>query len=268
MNDEKRQESFYIQEKLFDENTSQLNKYQDLIIGQRGFWKLVRYELILLLSSWVPGALGLFLRSKLYPFLLGACGKGVVFGCNVVLRHPHKIRLGDNIIIDDNCVLDAKGDKNAGIDIADGVFVGRNSILYTKDGDIVLGRNVNISFNCEIFSGKRVAVGENVQIAAYTYLNGGDHSFDRTDIPIMHQARSGTGLFVEDGAWIAAGVMVFDGVTIGHDAIVGAGSVVTADVPPFAIAAGTPAKVIRMRDEPETPAGDDGQEQAKDNSGN
>jgi acetyltransferase-like isoleucine patch superfamily enzyme len=254
MNESKQQESFYIQDKLFDEDKSQRKKYQDLVIGQPGIWKLFRYELILLICSWVPGALGLLLRSKLYPFLLGKCGKGVVFGCNVVLRHPHKIRLGSNIVIDDNCVLDAKGDSNDGIEINDGVFVGRNSILYCKDGNIVIGRNSNISFNCEIFSGKQVVVGENVQIAAYTYLNGGDHSFDRTDIPIIRQERSGTGLFLKDGAWIAAGVIILDGVTIGHDAIVGAGAVVTSDVPAFAVVAGMPAKLIRMRNGPDEDA--------------
>ena len=197
-----------------------------------------------------------------YPGCSALIGKGVVFGCNVVLRHPHKIRLGDNIVIDDNCVLDAKGDSNDGIEIDDGVFVGRNSILYCKDGNIVIGRNSNLSFNCQIFSGKQVVVGKNVQIAAYTYLNGGDHSFDRTDIPILRQERSGTGLFLEDGAWIAAGVTVFDGVTIGHDAVVGAGAVVTSDVPAFAVAAGMPAKVIRMRNEPDD---DSARESSSDN---
>lgn len=249
MKDEKRTESFYIQDKLFDEKQSQLQKYQDLIVGQRGLWNLVKYEIIVLLCSWVPGALGLLLRSKLYPFLLGECGKGVVFGCNVLLRHPHKIRFGSNIVVDDNCVLDAKGESNLGIDIADGVFIGRNSILYCKNGDIVVKRNSTISFNCEIFSAKLVEVGENVQIAAYAYLNGGDHNFDRTDVPIMRQQRTGSGLVVKDGAWIAAGVLILDGVTIERDAIVGAHAVVTADVPAYAIAAGAPAKVLRMRNE-------------------
>ena len=64
-----------------------------------------------MLSQHVPGALGLALRKTLYPLLLGACGRNVVFGQNVVLRHPHKIRIGDNVVIDDNCLLDAKGDS-------------------------------------------------------------------------------------------------------------------------------------------------------------
>ena len=50
-----------------------------------------------------------FLRSRLYPRLLGACGKNVSFGINVTLRHPRKILIGDDVAIDDGCVLDAKG---------------------------------------------------------------------------------------------------------------------------------------------------------------
>ena len=63
----------------------------------------------------MPGALGLFLRSKLYPLMLGRVGRNVVFGVNVTLRHPHKIAIGDNVVIDDSCCLDAKGTDNTGI---------------------------------------------------------------------------------------------------------------------------------------------------------
>ena len=130
----------------------------------------------------MPGALGLLLRSKLYPRLLGRCGRNVTFGANVVLRHPHKIFIGDNVVIDDNCCLDAKGSDNVGITIGSGVFVGRNTILSCKNGDIVLDDQANIGFNVEIFAASRVRVGKNVLIAAYCYLVGGDHLYDRIDV--------------------------------------------------------------------------------------
>ena len=57
-----------------------------------------------------------------------------------MLRHPHKIRIGDNVVIDDNCLIDAKGESNAGIRIGSGVFIGRNTILSCKNGDIELAR--------------------------------------------------------------------------------------------------------------------------------
>ena len=113
----------------------------------------------MLFSQRVPGALGLVLRKTLYPLLLGACGRNVVFGQNVVLRHPHKIHIGDNVVIDDNCLIDAKGESNAGIRIGSGVFIGSNTILSCKNGDIELADGANIGFNCEIFSASRVAVG-------------------------------------------------------------------------------------------------------------
>ena len=97
-----------------------------------------------------------------------------------MLRHPHKIRIGDNVVIDDNCLLDAKGEANAGITIGSGVFVGRNTILSCKNGDIELADGANIGFNCEIFSASRVTSRAQARsIAAYVYLIGGDHEFAR-----------------------------------------------------------------------------------------
>ena len=63
------------------------------------------------------------------------------------------------MIVDDNVVLDAKGDGNRGIDLGDGVFVGRNTILYCKDGDIVVGDRVSFSANCQVASARRVEIG-------------------------------------------------------------------------------------------------------------
>ena len=91
----------------------------------------------------------------------------MVFGQNVVLRHPHKIRIGDNVVVDDNCLIDAKGDANAGIMIGSGVFVGRNTILSCKNGDIIVGDGANIGFNCEVFSASRVSIGRDTLLAAY-----------------------------------------------------------------------------------------------------
>jgi acetyltransferase-like isoleucine patch superfamily enzyme len=239
-----------IQQELFDERRSKVQRYQDLVIGQAGFWRLVKFELVTLLCANLPGALGLFLRSKLYPRLLGRVGRNVTFGVNVVLRHPHKIVVGDNVVVDDNCCLDAKGTTNEGIRIGSGVFVGRNTILSCKNGDIVIDDNANVGFNVEVFSAGRVRIGKDVLIAAYTYLVGGDHLFDRVDVPVLYQGRTAQGIEVDDNVWLGAHVVVSDGSRVGRDAIVGAGAVVRGEIPPFAIAAGVPARVIRDRREP------------------
>ncbi len=240
-----------IQQELFDERRSRAGKYRDLVIGRPGTWPLVAYELVMLMSAWVPGALGLLLRSKLYPLVLGSVGRNVVFGVNVTIRHPHKIAIGDNVVIDDGCCLDAKGTDNRGILIGEGVFVGRNTILSCKNGDIVLADQANVGFNCEIFSASRVRVGRSVLMAAYTYLVGGDHLYDRVDIPVLQQGRTTRGIDVGDHVWLGAHVVVTDGSTIGRDAIIGAGAVVVGEIPEFAIAAGIPARVMRDRRKPE-----------------
>ena len=238
-----------IQQELFDEKRSKVDKYRDLVIGRSGLGPLVGYELVMLLASWVPGALGLFLRAKLYPLVLGAVGRNVVFGANVTLRHPHKILIGDNVVIDDQCCLDAKGTDNQGITIGNGVFVGRNTILSCKNGDIVIEDGANLGFNCEIFSASRVRVGRQILMAAYTYLVGGDHLYDRVDIPVLEQGRTARGIDVGDGTWLGTHVVVTDGSTIGRDAIIGAGAVVVGEIPDYAIAAGIPARVMRDRRE-------------------
>ena len=234
---------------LFDDRRSRVERYMDLVVGERGWWALLRYEAVMLLASWVPGALGLFLRSRLYPWVLGACGRNVAFGVNVALRHPRKIRIGDDVAIDDGCILDAKGTANGGIRIGRRVFIGRNTIVACKDGDIVLEDGVNISYQCAVFSASSVRIGPDTLLAAYCYVVGGGHDFDRTDVPVIRQGRPSKGIDVGGGTWLGAGSVILDGVTVGHDAIVGAHAVVTQDVPPFAIAAGAPARVVRDRRE-------------------
>ncbi len=123
-----------IQEAAGDRKRSALAKYQDLVVGSGSVWRLLVYEIVVCLTSWVPGALGLVLRRAAYPRLLGAVGRNVVFGQGVVLRHPHKIRLGDDVVVDDLVVLDAKGTSNEGISI------GRGRIPGSGHDPLVQGR--------------------------------------------------------------------------------------------------------------------------------
>jgi len=235
------------QEQLFNAGTSARQKYATLVVGRPGLGALLAYELVITLSQSLPGALGLALRKLLYPKLLGACGRNVVFGQNVVLRHPHKIHIADNVVVDDNCLLDAKGESNRGIRIGSGVFIGRNTILSCKNGDIELGDGANIGFNCELFSASSVRVGAGTLLAAYTYVIGGDHDVSDPSKSILEQGRKSEGVQIGEGAWIGAGAKVLDGVSIGDKAIIGAGAVVTRDVPAQAVAVGIPAKVVLNR---------------------
>jgi len=226
---------------------SKLKAYCDLVVGKSGLGSVLKYELITALSTFVPGALGLFLRSKLYPLLLGTCGKGCVFGYGVVLRHPHKIHLGEGTVVDDQVLLDAKGSENEGIRVGERGFIGRNSILSCKNGDILLGDRVNIGFNSEVFSGSRVVFGNDCLLAAYTYVVGGGHNFEAVDKAVLEQEHVSKGITLGNNVWLGAGVKVMDGLQIGSNTIVGAGAVVTKSLPENVVAAGIPAKVIRER---------------------
>jgi acetyltransferase-like isoleucine patch superfamily enzyme len=235
------------QEQLFAPGRSSRAKYAELVVGRPGLGALLKYELIVMFAQSCPGALGLVIRKALYPLLLGSCGRNVVFGQHVVLRHPHKIHIGSNVVIDDQCLVDAKGESNRGIRIGDGVFIGRNTILSCKNGDIELADGANIGFNCEVFSASRVVIGRNVLIAAYTYVIGGDHDFSDPAKTVLEQTRTSAGVSIGDGVWIGAGAKILDGVTVGEGAVIGAGAVVRDPVPASAIAVGMPARVVGTR---------------------
>jgi len=235
------------QEQLFAPGKSSRAKYAELVVGRSGLGALLKYECIVMFAQSWPGALGLVIRKALYPMLLGSCGRNVVFGQHVVLRHPHKVHIGSNVVIDDHCLIDAKGESNRGIRIGSGVFVGRNSILSCKNGDIELGDRANIGFNCELFSASRVTIGRAVLMAAYGYVIGGDHDFSDPAKAVLAQSRTSTGVVIGDGVWMGAGAKVLDGVEIGPLAVIGAAAVVRENVPASAIAVGIPARVVSTR---------------------
>lgn len=236
-----------IQEAHRSTRRSATSKYRDLVVGRPGLGALILHELVVLCTSWVPGALGLFLRGFAYPLILGAVGRNVVFGQGVTLRHPGKVHVGDNVVVDDHVLLDAKGTSNRGIVVGNDVFLGRNTILSCKNGDIILSDHVNIGFNCEIFSGSRVTVGPYGLFAAYSYLVGGGHEFESGGSPVIEQQRVSRGITLGRNVWLGTGAKVLDGVRIGDDVVVGANAVITEDLPDGVVAAGVPARVIRRR---------------------
>ena len=235
------------QEQLFAGGQTARERYSALVVGRPGWGALLHYEIVQLFSQNMPGALGLALRKTLFRSLLGACGRNVVFGQNVVLRHPHKIRIGDNVFVDDNCLIDAKGESNRGITIGSGVFLGRNAILSCKNGDIEIADGANVGFNCEVFSASRVSIGRDTLLAAYCYVIGGDHDFSDPAAAVIAQGRRSAGVSIGAGAWLGAGAKILDGVTIADRAVVGAGAVVREAVPEGAIAVGVPARVVGQR---------------------
>ncbi|MFT4800345.1 MAG: acetyltransferase-like isoleucine patch superfamily enzyme [Flavobacteriaceae bacterium] len=99
-----------------------------------------------------------------------------------------------------------------------------------------------------IYSGSGVKIGDNVMIAPHCMIASGNHGFKQTRVSMRHALDISKGpIIIEDGVWIGANSTVTDGVKIGREAVVGAGSVVLKDVEPWSIVAGVPAKVIGYR---------------------
>lgn len=97
---------------------------------------------------------------------------------------------------------------------------------------------------CRVTIGSRVLFGPNVQLYAAT------HPLDGHVRQGIRGPEYGKPITIGDDVWVGGGVVVCPGVTIGHNSVVGAGSVVTRDVQPYTVVAGNPAKVIRRLERP------------------
>jgi acetyltransferase-like isoleucine patch superfamily enzyme len=221
-------------------------KYRELFYGNVSLRFIFIAELLSLLIGSIPGATGLLLRSKLYPYLFGNVDGTLFIGRNVTLRHPRKIRLGKNVTIDDNCVIDAKGLDNEGITIGDNVFLGRNTIVYCKNGNIHIKKGVNISANCTLFSSNQLTMEASSVVGAYSYLlSGGEYDYSDTTTKFVDQTGMETKgeLVIGSNCWLGARVTVIDAASIGNHCVIGAGSVVTRPIPSNSLAFGVPARV-------------------------
>lgn len=235
------------QTELLISNKTPFRLYQDLFVGKNGIFELLKYELICVYCSQIPGALGILLRKKLYRHMFRKMGRNVLLG-KIAVRHPGKIELGNNVVIDDYSTLDAHGENNKGIYLKDNVMIGRNTFMHGQ-GYLEMGFNSKINMNCIIQAEKLVMIGKNVSIGAFSYLIGqGKYSYDRFDIPLLAQKKcSKEGIVIEDDVIIGTSVKILEGVKIGTGSIIGANSVVTKNIPSYSIAAGIPATVKKKR---------------------
>ena len=129
-----------------------------------------------------------------YPWLLGRCGRNVVFGQHVVLRHPHKIRIGDDVVIDDNCLIDAKGDTNAGIPSAAACS---SAATRSSRARTAISCSAMAPTSGSTARSSRRAACESARdalLAAYSYLIGGDHDWKDAGRPVIEQGRASPGM--------------------------------------------------------------------------
>lgn len=115
-------------------------------------------------------------------------------------------------------------------------------------GDVVIGADCSVNASAVVRG--RVRTGRAVRIGGHTSLLGFDHGFADTGTEMFRQPLTCAGIVVGDDVWIGSHVVVVDGVRIGSHAVIGAGSVVTRDVPDWAVVVGNPARVVRDRRDP------------------
>ena len=241
-----------LSQQLNEESTSALARYQEKVLGSKSVGALLRYELLILLFGNLAGSLGYLFRKKFYPGLFKQVGKSVIFGKGLVLRHPGRIALGDRVAIDDYCLLDAGGDT-AGMTVGEGSIISRNCVIQCKTAAITIGRSADIGCNAILTANDSISIGDNVLIAGNCYIGGGRYRTDRIDIPMMKQGLYTKGpIVIGDDVWLGAGATVLDGVQIGKGCIVGAGAMVTKNLPEYAIATGVPAKIVKYRTDSES----------------
>jgi len=236
-----------VMDELTQDGDSAFRKYQDIYVGTRSISSLVKYELLTSLVSPIPGAIGFFLRRLFYKKLFAKIGDGTVIGPYLTLRCPDRISLGNNVFLDDNVTLDAKGEESH-IIVGDSILIGKNSSLSCSSSEIHLGNNVSVGSNCYIRASRApVKLGSYVTIGAHTVIISGNPSYKRLDIPMMKQKGKARGIAVGNDVWIGIGVKVVDGANIGNGCVIGAGAVVIRNIPDYAIAAGVPARIIGSR---------------------
>ncbi len=196
------------------------------------------------ISTWAAGLLaspyyGRSYLANLYP-------KGFI-APNVKISHK-LLNLGKNVCINDRVVI--YQDVNGGpINIDNRVFIHNECIIQTGEGGCVtVGADTHLQPRC-ILSGYKsgIEIGRRVLIAPQCGFYPYDHGFESGKRIVDQPLKSKGGIIVEDDCWIGFNSTILDGVRIGEGAVIGAGSVVTNDIPQNAVAVGSPAKIIKKR---------------------
>ncbi|MCC6369607.1 MAG: acyltransferase [Bacteroidia bacterium] len=136
------------------------------------------------------------------------------------------IKIGVGSELRPYCVID--GTKN--VFIGNNVIVPENTRLITDPSDK----------NSTIIIEDSVLFAPNVSVYATT------HTFNSTELPVKQQALKNSSTIIKSGAWLGVNVVIMPGVTVGKNAVIGANSVVTKDIPDYSVAVGAPAKVVKQ----------------------
>lgn len=189
---------------------------------------------------------GLFIR------ILIKESNGILFiGRKVDLRFKNKIKIGKSVTLGDYVLIDAL--SRNGVVIGNNTSILRNTIIEctgvirSLGEGLTIGNNVGIAQNCFIQVRGEVIIEDNVILGPNVSIFSENHNFENPNLPVNVQGENRKGVKIESGVWIGARSVILDGVTIGKNSIVAAGSVVNKDIPPYSIVGGVPSKLIKMR---------------------
>lgn len=129
------------------------------------------------------------------------------------------------------------------LSLGNNVSIGYNCSL-AGPGTIQISDNVVLNRNCHINSSQHVTIGPNTLIGPDCYIVDSNHQID-SSVPLISAKIASDPVNIGANVWIGRGATILAGVTIGNHAVIGAGAVVTKNIPEAVVAAGVPAKVIR-----------------------
>jgi acetyltransferase-like isoleucine patch superfamily enzyme len=208
-----------------------------------------KYDLFLIILSKVTC---LIRGCLLKPFLHSSSGL-IFIGRRCKIKFKHRITVGKSLTIGDYVEINAL--SKSGVSIGNNVSILKSTIIectgvFRNLGEgLIIGNNVGIAQNCFIQVRGKVVIGNNVIFGPNVSVFSENHKFENPDLPVSGQGETRKGVIIEDGVWLGTRSVLLDGVTVGINSIVAAGSIVTRDVPPYSIVGGVPAKILKYRKE-------------------
>jgi acetyltransferase-like isoleucine patch superfamily enzyme len=165
------------------------------------------------------------------------------------IARPGKIRIGKGPSIG-RCVINIWSDPRHGeayaVEVGERTVIHENVIIATQGGYVHLGKDVSVHPFSVVYGYGGVTIGDGTRIATSTVIVSSTHGIDDPDRRVA-ESWSGTGIEIGEDVWVGAGARILDGIRIGHRSVIGAGAVVTRDIPDASIAVGVPARVVKKR---------------------
>ncbi len=222
--------------------------YRERVYGSVSLTRFIGQGLLLTILSCFPTVLGCRLRGEVYRLILGGLGRKCFLEKNIRLFNPSRIFLASRVFLGEGSFFDV-GPEGGPITVGEDSHLARSVTVRTQLGKVEIGKQVNIGAGSFLYGYGDITVGDYCLIANGVEIIGGDHGSDDLSRPMRFQGRSAKEIAIGADVWIGTRVVILGGVTVGEGAVIGAGAVVTSDIPPRAVAAGVPARVLRFRGE-------------------